>query len=181
MPKLTLLVCILTTLLAIAEESQTRSDYIIPFWDKYLRALQEPPLPADLQPGSSLFRLTFNQSWQPPIIVRIETFDIGRPARATWMTARQTIQTNGSTPYTFGPTYSREVTDSDLAAFRAAFQAVKLCGAALEGKTGGLDGFSYDFEFANATRYCAASRWSPNAGDPFRESADSTLTLAAAD
>ena len=166
--------CLLTTLPAAAYESSTRAAYIIPNWDTYLRALMLPPLPAALQHDSSLFRFAATAAWQPPVFIWIETFDDGRLARVTRMAA---LDPKGNGTYSRGPVTSRTLSDADLGPFRAAFKAAKLCAAPLAGQIGN-DGFTYNFEFANATRYCAATRWAPLDGDPFAVLGQATLALA---
>ena len=165
---------LLTALPAAAYESKTRTDYIIPHWDNLLRNLQLPPLPVGLEPGSSRFRFTVSAAWQPPMFVWIETFDDGRPARVARMAA---LDPSGRGTYAPGTATSRHVSDAELAPFRAALTAAKLCGAPLEGQIGN-DGFTYNFEFANATRYCAATRWAPQDGDPFSALGQAVLNLA---
>ena len=161
---LTLFACILSAAPAIAFESETRQDYIV--LGETLESMKERPLPLILQDASSVFRFTYWMSWVAPMVVRIETFQDGRPALLTRIDGRN----HSSRPPTRKKTSIRELTDAELASLRTAFNAVKICGSPLrlEEDAGGLDGSTWDFEFADAIHYCAARRWEPRAHDPFR-------------
>jgi hypothetical protein len=167
---------------ANAYESTLRDGYLIDWLTENLPQLDEPPLTEIVSDGSSAFRFYMDDRMVEPayiVAIRVETFGGKRPALLT--VKRGHLKRQGGVKkdlLSLELTTTSDLTEPELAEFRSVFNAMKICGAALDNSDDtGFDGYTYHFEYANAKRHCAAERWFPQ-NDPFDSMGKFLLDLA---
>jgi hypothetical protein len=144
--------------------------------------IDEPPLHSMADHDTSVFRFYTSETSTLPMsafLIRVETHRDGTPAEITVKRTSYVVEMAGGCygHPTQPETAKRALSADELAGFRAAFKDLNICGVPRDGNEFGADGYVFTYEFANATRHCAAERWVPQ-DDAFARMATVVFQLA---